>query len=137
MPIVPGITDAQGDLEELVRSARDADAQWVGARVLYLMPAAQKQFLPFVQAKFPRLARQYDEWYRRSNGAPQAYTEEITQRFAELRKKYGINSRPSVPIRPPGEMPQMSLGLTQVEETKVPAPAHPEFKHLPGMPALQ
>ena len=109
MPVVPGITDAQGDLEELVRSARDADAQWfAGARVLYLMPAAQKQFLPFVQAKFPRLARQYHDWYRRNNGAPQAYTEEITPVFPELRKKYGINSRPAVPMRPPGGIPQMS-----------------------------
>ena len=100
MPIVPGITDAQAISRTLVRSAREADAQWVGARVLYLMPAAQKQFLPFVQTKFPRLARQYDEWYRRNNGAPKRYTEEITNRFAELRKKYGINSRPAVPMGP-------------------------------------
>ena len=137
MPIVPGITDAQGDLEELVRSARDADAQWVGARVLYLMPAAQKQFLPFVQAKFPRLARQYHEWYRRNNRAPQAYTEEITRRFSELRKKYGINSRPAVPMRPPGGKPQMTLGLTPIEEIETPPSARPEFRHVPGMPVLQ
>src|SRR3984885_3942027 len=78
MPVVPGITDAQGDLEALGSAARDADAQWFAGRVLYLMPAAQKQFLPFVQAKFPRLARQYDDWYRRNNGAPKDYADDIT-----------------------------------------------------------
>ncbi len=129
MPIIPGITDAQGDLEELVRSARDANAQWVGARVLYLMPAAQKQFLPFVQKRFPRLARQYDEWYRRSNGAPKTYTDELTQRFAALRKKYNINSRPTVPMPPPQSAPQMTLGLS-------PSGDQATIVLLPGMPAI-
>jgi DNA repair photolyase len=131
MPVVPGITDAQGDLEALGRAARDADAQWFAGRVLYLMPAAQKQFLPFVKAKFPRLARQYDEWYRRNNGAPKDYADDITRRFVELRKRYGIESRPVMPMRPPGGMPQMSLDLPQVEK------AEPQFNNHPGMPAIQ
>jgi len=135
MPVIPGITDAAGDLETLVRAAKEVDAQWIGARVLYLMPAALKQFLPFVQTKFPRLARQYDEWYRRHNGAPKSYTDEITNRFAALRKKYGINSRPTVPMGPPSAPPQMSLGLVQLENSD--APAGPQFKHLPGMPVLR
>ncbi len=131
MPVIPGITDAQGDLEALAGAARDANAQWFAGRVLYLMPAAQKQFLPFVQAKFPRLARQYHEWYRRSNGAPKEYAEDIAARFVALRKKYGIESRPVVPMRPPGGKPQMSLDLPQLEK------AEPQFNNLPGMPAVQ
>jgi DNA repair photolyase len=134
MPVIPGITDAPSDLETLVRAARDADAQWVGARVLYLMPAALRQFLPFVHAKFPRLARQYDEWYRRHGGAPKNYTDEISRRFVELRKKYGISSRPAVPMRPPCEAPQMSLGLPPVE--KIESREESGFKHLPGMPVV-
>src|SRR6202167_3921369 len=131
MPVIPGITDAQGDLEALAGAARDANAQWFAGRVLYLMPAAQKQFLPFVQAKFPRLARQYHEWYRRNNGAPKDYADDIASRFVALRKKYGIESRPAVPMRPPGGMPQMRLDLPQIEK------ADPQFSNLPGMLANQ
>jgi len=134
MPVIPGITDAQADLDALVRAAKAADAQWVGARVLYLMPTPLRQFLPFVQAKFPRLARQYDEWYRRNNGAPKSYADEIAKRFVELRKKYGISARPEVPMRPPCGPPQMNLDLVPIEN--IAAPAESNFKHLPGMPIV-
>ena len=134
MPVIPGITDAPADLDSLVKAAKEADAQWVGARVLYLMPAALKQFLPFVQAKFPRLARQYDDWYRRHNGAPKNYADAIALQFMELRKKYGISSRPEVPMRPPCGPPQMNLGLQPVEDLVTPVETN--SKHLPGMPAL-
>jgi hypothetical protein len=84
-----------------------------------------------VQAKFPRLARQYDEWYRRNNGAPKDYADDIASRFIALRKKYGIESRPVMPMRPPGGMPQMSLDLPELEKVE------PRFDNLPGMPAVQ
>jgi len=53
MPVLPGLTDAEADLDALACASRDAGAQWFAARVLYLMPSAQKQFLPFLYAKFP------------------------------------------------------------------------------------
>ena len=65
MPVLPGITDREEDLDALARAARDAGAQWFAASVLFLMPSAQKQFLPFLDAKFPKLARRYREWFSR------------------------------------------------------------------------
>src|ERR1700691_1396733 len=59
MPILPGITDGEEDLESLARGARDAGAQWLAGRVLFLMPASLKQFMPFLDKKFPRLSQQY------------------------------------------------------------------------------
>src|SRR5580693_5940230 len=59
MPVLPGLTDREEDLDALARGARDADAQWFAANVLFLMPSAQKQFLPFLDEKFPKLARRY------------------------------------------------------------------------------
>jgi len=111
MPVLPGITDRPEDLDALARAARDAGAQWFGASVLFLMPAAQKQFLPFLDAKFPRLARRYREWFSRSNYAPEAYRREISERVAALRKKYGLGSRPVEVVHPAGSGGQMSLGL--------------------------
>src|SRR5271169_5427159 len=94
MPVLPGITDREEDLDALARGARDAGAQWFAASVLFLMPSAQKQFLPFLDQKFPKLAKRYREWYTHNGYAPEAYRKEISARFEVLRKKYGLRSRP-------------------------------------------
>ena len=111
MPVLPGITDRVEDLDELARGARDAGAQWFAGSVLFLMPSAQKQFLPFLDAKFPKLARRYREWFSREAYAPEAYRKEISARVAALRKKYGLGARPLDPGRPPEPERQLNLGL--------------------------
>ena len=112
MPVLPGINDREGDLDALARAARDVDSLWFTGNVLFLMPSAQKQFLPFVQEKFPRLARQYQEWYVRRGGAPQEYRREMSKRFEELRRKYSLGLRPTSPSLIPCAPPQMNLGLS-------------------------
>lgn len=111
MPILPGITDREEDLDALARAARDAGAQWFAASVLFLMPSAQKQFMPFLDAKFPKLAQRYREWFTREAYAPETYRKEISARVAALRKKYGLGVRPLDPGRPTEQMQQLSLGL--------------------------
>jgi DNA repair photolyase len=111
MPILPGITDRAEDLDALARAARDAGAQWFAASVLFLMPSARRQFLPFLGAKFPKLARQYREWFSKQAYAPEAYRQEISHRVAALRKKYGLGARPVDPGRPTEPQRQLSLGL--------------------------
>jgi DNA repair photolyase len=111
MPVLPGLTDAEADLDALARAARDAGALWFAARVVYLASSAQKQFLPFLYAKFPKLARRYREWFSRSNYAPESYNAEISARVAALRKKYNLGSRPVETTRSTEGMPQLSLGL--------------------------
>jgi DNA repair photolyase len=111
MPVLPGITDAEADLDALASAARDAGAQWFGASVLFLMPSAAKQFLPFLDAKFPRLARRYREWFSHSVYAPEAYRREISARVAALRKKYNLGARPTEPPLGRESAPQLSLGL--------------------------
>jgi len=111
MPVLPGITDRPEDLDALARAARDAGAQWFAASVLFLMPSAQKQFFPFLDAKFPKLARRYREWFSRSNYAPEAYRREMSARVAALRKKYRLGSRPVEGARAGDESRQLSLGL--------------------------
>src|ERR1700730_16612085 len=90
MPILPGITDCEEDLDALARAARDAGALWVTATVLFLMPSARKQFLPFLDAKFPKFSLRYREWFTREAYAREIYRREISARVAELRKKYGL-----------------------------------------------
>jgi len=111
MPVLPGLTDREADLDALARAARDAGAQWLAANVLFLMPSAQKQFLPFLAEKFPKLARTYKAWYARSGYAPEAYRCEIAQRVAALRAKYGLGARPYEPDKLAWHSPQLPLAL--------------------------
>jgi DNA repair photolyase len=115
MPVLPGLTDGEADLDLLARAARDAGAQWFAASVLFLMPSALKQFLPFVEEKFPKLARQYHNWYARSGYAPEAYRREIAERVRKLRSKYSMGSRPDGPERLAWHSPQLPLALVSAE----------------------
>lgn len=113
MPIVPGITDGEEALDSLAHAARDAGALWFAGRVLFLMPSALKQFIPFVEAKFPKLARRYKDWYVSHGNAPEAYRREISERVERLRKRYGFDTRPdrSGSDARAWRSPQMSLAL--------------------------
>ena len=111
MPVLPGITDREEDLDALARGARDADAQWFSASVLFLMPSAQRQFFPFLDKQFPKLARRYREWFSHSTYAPEKYRQELSARVIALRQKYGLGVRPSDPGRDAEGAQQLSLGL--------------------------
>jgi DNA repair photolyase len=112
MPVLPGITDRENDLDALARAARDAGALWLSASVLFLMPSSLKVFLPFLDKEFPRLARRYREWYTRNAYAPEEYRKKISALFAALRAKYGLGSRPYVESEARSERPQLDLNWT-------------------------
>src|SRR5271166_1390316 len=108
-PLLPGITDGEGELEGVAAAAKEAGAQWFFSGVLFLMPASARQFLPFIEEKFPRLAEQYREWYAKNGYAPEAYRKKASERVARIRQKFGFSSRPWEGERPNFVQPQMSL----------------------------
>ena len=97
MPILPGLTDREADLDRLFRAARDAGAQWIAANVVFLMPASWRSMLTFLDEKFPKLAGQYRNWFRGYGDAPEAYRKEISLCVQHLRRKYELRSRPQGP----------------------------------------
>lgn len=108
-PLLPGITDRQGELEAVAEAASLAGAQWFFSGVLFLMPSSARQFLPFIQAKFPRLARQYEQWYTKNGYAPEDYRRKISDRVRAIRQKFHFASRPWEGDRPATPRAQMSL----------------------------
>ena len=110
MPVLPGLTDREADLEALARAARDAGAKWFAANVLFLMPSAQKIFLPFLAEKFPKLEARYREWYSQNAYVPEAYRKEIGERVEQLRKKYALGTHPALA---PRTSPQLVFVLGQ------------------------
>ena len=109
-PLIPGITDRDGDLEAVAAAARDAGAQWFFSGVLFLMPSSAKQFLPFVREKFPRLAKQYEQWYAKNGYAPEEYRRKASERVTRIRETYGFRTRPWIVQKHVTPCAQMSLG---------------------------
>ena len=116
-PLIPGITDREGELEAVAEAAHEAGAQWFFSGVLFLMPSSAKQFLPFVRAKFPRLTKQYEEWYAKEAYAPEKYRKAIAGRVARLKQKYGFDSRPVRDTRRTTPYAQMKLDWGPVTAT--------------------
>jgi DNA repair photolyase len=111
-PLIPGITDGEGELERVAAAAKEAGAQWFFTNVLFLMPSSAKQFLPFVREKFPKLAKQYEQWYSVNGYAPEDYRKKISERVAKIRQTYGFASRPYDENRTRKvNCAQLSLGL--------------------------
>ena len=107
-PLVPGITD--GELEAVADAAKEAGAQWFYSGVLFLMPASARQFLPFIQKKFPKLAKQYEQWYAKNGYAPEEYRKKISERVRQIREKLAFSTRPWEGMRTASGPMQMKLG---------------------------
>src|ERR1700722_9542792 len=108
-PLIPGITDREGELEAVAEAVHEAGAQWFFSGVLFLMPSSAKQFLPFVREKFPKLARQYEQWYSRNVYPPEEYRRKIAERVAKIRVKHGFHTRPFEELQRKVQSPQLSL----------------------------
>jgi DNA repair photolyase len=109
-PLLPGITDHDGEMESLAKAAKEAGAEWFFSGVLFLMPASARQFLPFIREKFPKLARQYDHWYAKNGYAPEQYRRTVSERVLRIRRELGFLARPWEGDRPRSRRAQLSLG---------------------------
>ena len=74
------------------------------------MPASAKQFLPFIRKKFPKLSKQYEQWYAKNNYAPEDYRQKVSERVRQIRGKLGFAARPWEGMRASMPPAQMSLG---------------------------
>ncbi len=111
VPVLPGLTDSDAELDALARASRDVGAQWFGVRALFLMSSSLKQFLPFLGKRFPRLVQQYRELYGKGGYAPEAYRHELAERVQCLRRKYDLSAMPvAKDYEPPGKQLCLALG---------------------------
>lgn len=92
-PVVPGITDAPKDLGSVIRAAAEAGADYVFANPLFLKPCSAAVFLPFVEEKFPHLAKDYRKRYQDRAFLPASYTKRIAALVQSLRQKYKLTGR--------------------------------------------
>jgi len=102
-PVLPGITDAPRQLEDVVRTAAAAGACHVHANPLFLKPCSAAVFLPFLQEHFPHLLSAYEKRFADRAFLPVAYHKRISALFCQLRAKYKIRQVSGWHWEPPSE----------------------------------
>ncbi len=91
MPVIPGLSDAPCSVEAVTRAAKAAGASNLWWRALFLRPAAARRFIPFIRARFPKLASRIDAFYGRNAYPPRTYDEHLEALFTRLKAKYGFD----------------------------------------------
>ncbi len=117
-PLLPGITDGEAEMEAIAAAAREAGALWFSSGVLFLMPSSKKQFLPVLREKFPRLVKQYEEWYGSKAYAPEAYRRKIAERVLRLQRKHGFQERPCDEMERGSPCAQLTLPMAGAEKPR-------------------
>ena len=110
-PIVPGITDTSDHLRELVKSAADHGARFVGSRVLALQGSVKDHFLGFMRSEYPSLLAEYRRLFPGAN-ADRDYASATVGYVDGLRRLYRVGERTARDVvRPPEQPRQLSLAL--------------------------
>jgi DNA repair photolyase len=92
-PVLPLLTDSEQNLESVARAAKTAGAGRFGANVLFLKPAAQRVFFPFLSQHFPEYLARYEKSYAAGAYLRGNYPERIRGLVQRIRERVGIHSR--------------------------------------------
>jgi DNA repair photolyase len=89
-PILPGITDREADLDELMRRVREAGVRAFTYNPLFLRSPTREKYLRFVAAEFPRYLAAYQHAYARSAYLGGTYRKRLRGLMEKLRAKHGF-----------------------------------------------
>lgn len=109
-PVLPLLTDSEKNLEAVAKAAKAAQADEFGANVVFLKPAAQRVFFPFLAEHFPQYLRRYENAFRAGAYLHGAYPERIRQLVQDIRERTGLPSRDLARLSPP-PLPESQLML--------------------------
>lgn len=90
MPVLPAITDAPAALDDLVKAVAERGAAYVNACALRLRSSARARYLPFIEEKFPHLARRYWTTYAFDHKVSETYASRLRERIAAICARYGV-----------------------------------------------
>ena len=107
-PIVPGITDTQEGLAEVVEAAAAHGAHFLHPNVLHLQPGTREHFMDYLAQKHPRLHSAYQRLYVESY-APTTLRRDVEERVTDLMDHYGLQERRHDWWQPPQRPQQLTL----------------------------
>ena len=91
-PILPGLTDDEEHLDEVLAACAEAGVGYASPIVLHVRSSIREHFMPWLQQAYPWLYPRYVELYGSRAYAPKAYQEAVGERFGRLRLRHGIGS---------------------------------------------
>ena len=87
-PVLPLINDDESSLDALASAASKAGACGFGGSVLFLKPCSSRVFFPFLEQRFPHLARRYRERFERDAYLRGDYQAKIRERIRRVSRRY-------------------------------------------------
>jgi DNA repair photolyase len=91
-PILPGLTDDEDHLDEVLSACAAAGVAYASPIVLHVRSSIREHFMPWLQRAYPWLYPRYVELYGKRAYAPKAYQAGVAERFARLRLRHGIGT---------------------------------------------
>jgi DNA repair photolyase len=89
-PVLPGLTDAEADLDLLIARVAAAGVKRMFSNVLFLRSPTKEKFLAWVAREFPRYREAYEAAYRDRVYLRGRYPERIQALIRRLREKHGV-----------------------------------------------
>jgi DNA repair photolyase len=94
-PLLPGITDTEEALDDLVRRAAAVGASFFAAHPLFLKPCSRPTYLSFVREHFPALQADYAKRFATADFAGKEYRERLAKTVDGACRRYGLGKRSS------------------------------------------
>ena len=112
MPLLPGVTDADADLEHLLEAAAGAGARWLGCQVVFLREPSRSHFLRQLKLSYPRVAARYAWWTKVNARLPHDVRNEAVGRVRRLAVKHGLSSQPGLDRPTPRRRQQATFAFS-------------------------
>jgi DNA repair photolyase len=91
-PILPGLTDDEEHLDEVLAACAEAGVSYAVPIVLHVRPTIREHFMPWMKRTYQWLYPRYVELYGRRAYAPKAYQQDVSERFARLRLRHALQA---------------------------------------------
>ena len=111
-PVLPGLTDREAQLAEVVYAAKDHGASSLWTNALHLGEVTRDAFFGYLETRRPELLPQYERLYR-GKYAPVQYREYVQRIVAEIKRRAGfpVRDRPEPELTPPASKEPVQLRL--------------------------
>ncbi len=91
-PILPGLTDDDAHLDEVLAACAAAGVRSATPIVLHVRSSIREHFMPWLRRTYPWLYPRYVELYGTRAYAPRGYQDDVGARFARLRLRHGLTA---------------------------------------------
>ena len=95
-PLLPGISDDEANIQEVVSAAHSYKAEYLGADVLFLKPGSKEWFMPMLKEAYPHLDSGYNRLYGNRTYAPEQYTKIVLETVDRVRRQWGLPDRAKI-----------------------------------------